>query len=215
MRHFERYAALLSGRVKLANSVLVLGTAIATATVLILPESRRAIQLIHESGLSGLAANQETSLNGGVELILQAQKRVPEGERIITKIGKPFLFDFLKNSIYVIDWPHGSSLPPGMPYQEGGEALARYFVSRSIKFIIFDHGVEGDAWYPGGDDVRCRDQVQAAEVIKQSGGGTFAWECAMDLVTADFKRNLIELMKSGRNTYDNGEIVVLELGDGQ
>ena len=74
----------------------------------------------------------------------QLQNLVPAGEKIFTIVDAPYLFDFERNPIDNIDSIGGASLPPGMPFEQGPEALKRYFLSLGYRYIIcvdFDNAV--------------------------------------------------------------------------
>ncbi len=205
--------------------------------VLTLPQGRAAIQKGRDTIQKGRAAIQ-TVLRGGLwarmmtpdysrirvfderaNVVAVAQKSVPEREALIAKIFEPFLLDHARNRIYVVDWAHGSSPPPGMPFDRGGDALAEYLLSKSIRYVLYEYDkvrvgqfMGGDGWYAGGD-WRCRNRESAAPVLSRSSGetGENAFECAMDLSMADFIRNLDELMRTREVIFENGHLAVLDL----
>ena len=74
----------------------------------------------------------------------QLQNLVPAGEKIFTIVDAPYLLNFKRNPIDNIDSIGGASLPPGMPFEQGPEALKRYFLSLGYRYIIcvdFDNAV--------------------------------------------------------------------------
>ena len=74
----------------------------------------------------------------------QLQNLVPAGEKIFTIVDAPYLLDFERNPIDNIDSIGGASLPPGMPFEQGPDALKRYFLSLGYRYIIcvdFDNAV--------------------------------------------------------------------------
>jgi hypothetical protein len=71
------------------------------------------------------------------------QAAVPRGEAIITMVDAPYLFDFSRNHVMVIDYPGIVSPAPGLPLLDGPEAMAKYFLSHSIRYaIVVDDGGE-------------------------------------------------------------------------
>lgn len=70
------------------------------------------------------------------------QESIPEGKTILARLDLPFLLDFKRNNIFIIDWPGGASLPPGMPLFQGSEALADYLLSKSIQYVAYSYASE-------------------------------------------------------------------------
>ncbi|MHC5115314.1 MAG: hypothetical protein ACYTGP_12905, partial [Planctomycetota bacterium] len=73
------------------------------------------------------------------ESIRAGQDAVPEGAPILARLDRPFLLDFTRNPIYVIDHPLLVSPAPGMPRFEGGEAVDRYLADLGIRHLMFTH----------------------------------------------------------------------------
>jgi hypothetical protein len=59
------------------------------------------------------------------------------GERIATMVDAPYQFDFARNAIFNLDMPGYSSMKPDMPYFQGPEKVAEYFLSHSIRYIVY------------------------------------------------------------------------------
>jgi hypothetical protein len=70
-------------------------------------------------------------------LYQRVQETIPAGERIAVMVDDPYYLDFARNEIFNLDVPGASSLPPGLPYFEGAEPLAAYFLSNSIRYVVF------------------------------------------------------------------------------
>jgi hypothetical protein len=145
--------------------------------------------------------------------IALAQKSIPQSQMFLAKLSEPFLLQFSDNQIYVVDWPYGSSLPPGMPFRRGADALAEYFLSKSIRYVLYEPDKSGWRYYPHGGDIRCRDPKSAVQLLSRSNGesGEEAYECGMDLSMADFLENLDELVKTRHAIFDDGKFIVLDL----
>ncbi|MFZ4599167.1 MAG: hypothetical protein ACOYNN_11030 [Terrimicrobiaceae bacterium] len=72
------------------------------------------------------------------------QSRVPSGEKIFAIVDAPFLLDYARNPIDTVDSIGGASLPPGMPFEMGSEALKDYFTSLGYRYLLcvdFDNAV--------------------------------------------------------------------------
>jgi hypothetical protein len=65
------------------------------------------------------------------------QSFVPPGERMAVMVDETYLLDFARNPIFNIDMPGYSSLKPGMPFFEGPEKVAQYFLAHGIRYVIY------------------------------------------------------------------------------
>ena len=65
---------------------------------------------------------------------------VPAGERIAVLLDEPYFLHFDRNRIFNLDMPGYASLPPGMPYFLGSEALRSYFRGIGIRYVAFVRG---------------------------------------------------------------------------
>jgi hypothetical protein len=65
------------------------------------------------------------------------QSFVPAGERVAAMVDAPFELDFARNTIFNLDMPGYSSLKPDMPYFEGPEKVAQYFLSHGIRYVVY------------------------------------------------------------------------------
>jgi hypothetical protein len=74
----------------------------------------------------------------------QLQDLVPPGEKIFAIVDAPYLLDYKRNPIDNIDVIGGASLPPGMPFEKGQEALKNYYTSLGYRYVLcvdFDNAV--------------------------------------------------------------------------
>ena len=122
------------------------------------------------------------------------QQSIPEGKTMLARVRDPFLFDFKRNKIFIADEPGLSSPPPGIPFFKGPEALADYFLSKSIRYIAYSYT------YPPGFHTRnlldSPHHILIRTQIKH---------------TVDFQDNLDKLGNTRKRIYDDGEIFVLDL----
>jgi hypothetical protein len=127
----------------------------------------------------------------------KAQESIPIGNMILARTEKPFLFDLKRNEVFIIDLPGGASLPPGMPSFKGGEALAQYFLSKNIRYIIYSYATECDS--------------SQAVYGDYEASATNIWIKTSIKVTFDFNHNLRELGLSRKRIFDDGKIYALDL----
>ena len=66
----------------------------------------------------------------------QLQEQVPAGEKILTMVDASYWFDYRRNPMVSINAVGGSSPPPGIPFEQGPEALAAYLKGLGIRYVI-------------------------------------------------------------------------------
>ncbi len=163
--------------------------------------------------IQGLASQMNTlndprisTFDDWIEELERAQDSVPKGAAFLAVTRHSFLLNFVRNRVFVVDAPYGSSPAPGMPFGKGGDALADYLQSNSIRYVLFEiSAVRGDP--------RCLNPETAGPVLSRRDGetGTVAYECAMDLVGAEFVRNLNSLLTTRENIYRDDKLIMLDL----
>ena len=152
---------------------------------------------------SGFVDNIKAGINGGsiisqqqIAQYIKMQESIPEGETLLTRLKKPFLLNFKRNTIFIADWPGGASPPPGMPLFKGSEPLADYLTSQSLKYVAYSYGTEGG--YPA----KFHSQRVENPNNWMENQLNNAWE---------FEVNLKELGKTRKRVYDDGDIFILDL----
>jgi hypothetical protein len=120
------------------------------------------------------------------------QESVPRGEVILTRLEKPFLLNFKRNTVFVVDYAVASP-PPGMPLREGGEALARYLTSQSTRYVAYSYTGEAARRAVMGHDQYSPFTLNQIER------------------TFDFEDDLEQLSRTRRHVYDDGRSFVLDL----
>jgi hypothetical protein len=126
-----------------------------------------------------------------------AQGAVPPGEPMLVRMNANFLFDFRRNPIYIADYPGGSSLPPGLPFKKGSEAMADYLIGSGIRYVAYSYALEGGFSYEN-----FKDRLEP---------GINLWVRTEAEHAFDFQDNLRDLGTTRRRVYDDGEIFVLDL----
>lgn len=121
---------------------------------------------------------------------------IPPQETILTRLEKPFLLDF-RRKVFIADIPGGSSLPPGMPFFKGSEALADYLVSKSIRYVAYSYANEAG--------------FRFEELKNRLQPNSFTWFQLESQQTFDFQNNLRKLGETRKRIYDDGENFVLDL----
>ncbi|HOX28334.1 MAG TPA: hypothetical protein PLQ76_04170, partial [bacterium] len=128
---------------------------------------------------------------------LSAQRSVPPGAVIFERLDIPFVLDFRRNPVYVVDWPGTVSPPPGIPsYKEGPEPLAKYLLSKKIKYIMYSYGNE--AGYH-------------EDYAKERSSLGYSWNTQTAMNTIGFQKNLSALGKTREKIFDDGSILVIDI----
>jgi hypothetical protein len=129
---------------------------------------------------------------------IKMQQSIPPGETIITRLSYPFLLDFKRNKIFIVDQPGGSSPPPGMPFFKGPGALADYLISKSIRYIAYSYADEAN--FP---------KARFGHWINPNYWNT--WNKTQARHTFDFQENLEQLGKTRKRIFDDGKVFVIDL----
>lgn len=117
------------------------------------------------------------------------QQSIPPGETLLEKLDDPFLLDFRRNTILLVDYNEASP-PPGIPFSKGSEALAHYLASLNIRYVAYSY---------------------AREAERRTFRADIPWVKNQLLYTYDFEDNLKGLATTRRRLYDDGENFLLDL----
>jgi hypothetical protein len=125
------------------------------------------------------------------------QQAVPAGETLLTRLEYPFTLDFSRQTVFVADYPGGSSPPPGMPSFQGAEALAAYLIGQGVRYVAYSYRSEA------GFDLERWGHRRHEE--------THPWTQAQARLAFDFQRSLDELGKTRAIVHDDGDVFVIDL----
>jgi hypothetical protein len=127
------------------------------------------------------------------------QAAVPAGARLLVMIDRPFLLDFARNPIEILDQPGGASPRPGIPLAQGSEAVAGYLGGLGFRYVAF---------------VRPEKAVSPLysrqQWVNYQSAGAALWKATAPHVLAAFDA-LAELARTRRRVYDDGTLVVVDL----
>ena len=65
------------------------------------------------------------------------QSFVPAGERMAAMVDLAYLLDYTRNPIFNLDMPGFSSMKPDMPYFQGSEKVAEYFLAHGMRYVVY------------------------------------------------------------------------------
>jgi hypothetical protein len=130
-------------------------------------------------------------------MIARMQQAVPAGATILERVDYPFLMDFRRNTVFVVDWPAASSLPPGMPAFLGPEKLAAYLLGVSIRYVAYAYA----------------DQARFPDWDRKLFCTGDRWVDLDAKLALDFQHNLTALMQTRRLVYKDDERAVIDLAE--
>jgi hypothetical protein len=125
------------------------------------------------------------------------QARVPPRAILITRLTKPYLLDFTRNTVLLNDWPGGASPPPGLPSFQGPEALSRYLTSVGVRYLAYSY--RDEAGYP------------AASVTERLKPSTPEWIRNQTRYALDFQSAAKALGDLRARVADDGATLVVDL----
>jgi len=188
-------------RYDLRSARIMVGiVAIAVTGVLVLETARRSASMYKSSLLTIRSALHGETL---ISPTLAAKHRemqsvLPPSVTVLARMDYPFLFDFRRNKILIIDIPGSASLAPGMPFFQGSEAVATYLTSHGIHYVAYDYATEASTPRRG----------TLAALVNDT---RYASAMAVVRLIFDFAQNLEELGRTRERVYDDGTAFVLDL----
>jgi len=130
------------------------------------------------------------------------QRAVPVDASMLVMVDYSYLFDFKRNEIIHFDQPGATSPPPHVPFFQGSQAFARYFVGLGIRYVVFIVG----------ESIEYNKQVWRArggmDVPQGERGAMYKIQSRYYLNTFD---NLIALTRSRKVLAHEGDYWVLDL----
>jgi len=152
--------------------------------------------------LERIAANDRESrdpppLAATQAAVRRVQEAVPAGERVLSMIERPYLLDFKRNRVLLLDQPGAVSPPPGIPLSSG-EAMAGYLLEQGIRYFAFSYPDKAQYLYSRAHWTRLR-----------TGGQPF-WRVTAPVYLAAFDA-VDAIARTRRKLYDDGQMAVVDL----
>lgn len=136
------------------------------------------------------------------------QAAVPAGARMVVMFDEPYWLDFRRNPISILDLPGHSSPAPGLPVDDD-RATQAYLMTQGFRYLGFVRPKASLGLYQPSN---WRKNLRLAQ---KSTGDQLALSVIWDLAASrylQFFERLESLMKMGPIVYDDGTMVVLDLG---
>ncbi|HZL18430.1 MAG TPA: hypothetical protein VFG23_11865 [Polyangia bacterium] len=127
------------------------------------------------------------------------QEAVPPGARLMVMIERPYLLNFARNQVWLLDQPGAVSPSPGIPLRAGGEKVADYLVGQGIRYLAFSR------------PDRANQPLYSRPHWKgQLNGSTRIWRIVAPLYLSTFDA-VDQIALQHRRLYDDGHLVVVDL----
>ncbi|HLK93297.1 MAG TPA: hypothetical protein VKZ18_25625 [Polyangia bacterium] len=133
------------------------------------------------------------------ELEQKMQAAVPPGAPLLVMIDRPFLLDFARNPIEILDQPGGASPPPGIPFVQGSEAVAGYLRARGFRYFGFVR-----------PEKAVTPPYSRQQWVNYQSGGPPLWKATAPYMLAAFDV-VGQLAQHQHRVYDDGTLVVVDL----
>lgn len=127
------------------------------------------------------------------------QAAVPPGARVLVMIDRPFLLDFARNPIAILDQPGGASPAPGIPLRAGGEAVAAYLRALGFRYFAFVRPEKAQS-----------PLYSLSQWAAYQAGGPPLWKATAPYFLAAFEV-VGQLAQHRHRLYDDGALVVVDL----
>lgn len=72
-----------------------------------------------------------------LQAVASLQAALPPGATVLATLRRPFLLDFARNRVDIMSLPGFSSPPPGLPIDDGAEAVARYLLDHHVRYLAY------------------------------------------------------------------------------
>jgi hypothetical protein len=127
------------------------------------------------------------------------QDAIPPGRRLLVRLDTPFLLDFRRNPIWVMDHPGLCGPPPGVPQSATVAAWTQYLRSAGASFVAYGYG----------DQAGEPPQLDTA-FLRVNGPSYFQERIATQ--AAAVQAVLLKLRADGQVIYDDGSRSVMAIG---
>ena len=141
-----------------------------------------------------------------------AQNSVPPGEQMMEATLFAYSYDFRRNPILISDFPGMAGWSPGIPVGKGPGPVRDYFLNHGIRYFLCDrrltHNNEDIGEYLSAPVL----DVTLHDVVRHHIHEIFPWSRTEWMVSRDVRHNMLLLADNEKRLYDDGTLVVVQLG---
>jgi hypothetical protein len=129
----------------------------------------------------------------------KAQDALPAGARALIRVDRPYLLDFSRNRLCVIDFPNAVSPKPGLDRCHDTGCVDAYLRGQQIDYVMYAYGTEAN--------------FSVALVRDRLANPYFTpWQRALNRRVPPFNALFAKLVAEHRALYDDGTIAVVDVG---
>jgi hypothetical protein len=129
------------------------------------------------------------------------QSKMDPAAAALIRLDKPYLLNFARNHLYVIDFPYAASPAPGMGNYHDVPGLIGYLKAHGIRYVAYSYGDEAN--FP------------ASMVRERLALWYFTpWQRALNRNVPPFNRIFQQLIEQQTKVYDDGHDAVVDLMPG-
>jgi len=147
-----------------------------------------------------------------------AQASLPDGETAIETLVYCYPYDFMRNTIYIADYPGMAGLPPGLPVSGSPEEIRSYLVAHSIHYLLYDRRLEVhrqiETFSAAVPSAQTRLWLVHAIFRRLRESRALAPWSLVEFSTSVLVRQKLEALTHTHHVvYDDGTVVVVQLND--
>lgn len=124
---------------------------------------------------------------------------LPQHATVLENVAYPFLFNYRNHKIFIADWPGAATPFPGWRFRGSSSSFSNYLLSNSIRYIVYDYNY--GRWM----------DVEGCEAIESSDLNS-EWLKEQWWLSILTHNQFDHLQARYRSIYDDGNIVVIDLG---
>ncbi len=130
------------------------------------------------------------------ENYLELSNAIPSDALALIRVSYPFLLTN-KPNFFIADYPGAASPPPGIPINDGPEAMREYLLSQGIKYLVWDYKLQAN--------------FSKNDYGDRLGSATHPWIRSEATLSFQFQDNLEKMRLNSNVIYDSGGIAIIDL----
>jgi hypothetical protein len=133
-----------------------------------------------------------------IQTIQSVQASMTPGSRALVCVASPFLLDFQRNRLFIVDFPRAASPAPGIPDERNVAGFVRYLRRQGIRYIVYGYADEA-----GFTDALVESRLRLPWFPP--------WGRALNKQVPIFHRQLMAVGARWPRVYDDGKTFVVDL----
>jgi len=144
-----------------------------------------------------------------------AQAAMPPGETAIETLVYCYPYDFVRNTIYIADYPGMASLPPGMPVDGTPEEVRGYLLTHSIHYLMLDRRLIALAPFTVAGYMPRTRHYGVHDLLRRlrESRAIEPWSVVEYNTSVHMRQQFAQLALTHKLVYDDGTVAVVQLND--